>query len=153
MPTPTDYLKKGALRAIEPAISFLARNNVSPNALTTVGTLLTLAAAVVSDRPHHDSRLDHVGDGLFRCRGWRSGEKNGALDGLRCVLRFNAGPRRRWRFDGGLYCVLRDQSHPPQHLHGRRVPGRNNRDFSGLLHARPRRIARNRCQGWSYAAS
>src|SRR5258706_3549318 len=52
MPTPTDYLKKGALRAIEPAISFLARNNVSPNALTTVGTLLTVAAAVVYATGH-----------------------------------------------------------------------------------------------------
>src|ERR1700680_4058846 len=52
MPTPTDYLKKGALRAIEPAISILARNNVSPNALTTVGTLLTIAAAVVYATGH-----------------------------------------------------------------------------------------------------
>src|SRR6266566_7921207 len=52
MPTPTDYLKKGALRAIEPAISLLARNNVSPNALTTVGTLLTVAAAVVYATGH-----------------------------------------------------------------------------------------------------
>src|SRR6202795_3811903 len=47
MPTPTDYLKKGALRVIEPAISLLARNNVSPNTITTVGTLLTVAAGVV----------------------------------------------------------------------------------------------------------
>jgi CDP-diacylglycerol--glycerol-3-phosphate 3-phosphatidyltransferase len=52
MPTPTDYLKKGALRVIEPAISFLARNNVSPNALTTIGTLLTVAAAVVYATGH-----------------------------------------------------------------------------------------------------
>ena len=52
MPTPTDYLKKGALRVIEPAISFLARNNVSPNALTTVGTLLTVAAGVVYATGH-----------------------------------------------------------------------------------------------------
>ncbi len=52
MPTPTDYLKKGALRAIEPAISFLARNNVSPNALTTIGTLLTVAAGVVYATGH-----------------------------------------------------------------------------------------------------
>jgi phosphatidylglycerophosphate synthase len=52
MPTPTDYLKKGALRAIEPAISFLARNNVNPNAITTVGTLLTVAAGVVYATGH-----------------------------------------------------------------------------------------------------
>lgn len=52
MPTPTDYLKKGALRVIEPAISFLARNNVNPNALTTVGTLLTVAAAAVYATGH-----------------------------------------------------------------------------------------------------
>ena len=52
MPTPTDYLKKGALRVIEPAISFLARNNVSPNAITTVGTLLTVAAGVVYATGH-----------------------------------------------------------------------------------------------------
>lgn len=52
MPTPTDYLKKGALRTIEPAISFLARHNVSPNAITTVGTLLTMAAGVVYATGH-----------------------------------------------------------------------------------------------------
>ena len=52
MPTPTDYLKKGALRAIEPAISLLARHNVSPNAITTVGTLLTIAAGVVYGTGH-----------------------------------------------------------------------------------------------------
>jgi CDP-diacylglycerol---glycerol-3-phosphate 3-phosphatidyltransferase len=52
MPTPTDYLKKGALRVIEPAISLLARNNVNPNAITTVGTLLTVAAGVVYATGH-----------------------------------------------------------------------------------------------------
>ena len=52
MPTPTDYLKKGALRTIEPAISFLARRNVNPNAITTVGTLLTVAAGVVYGTGH-----------------------------------------------------------------------------------------------------
>jgi phosphatidylinositol phosphate synthase len=52
MPTPTDYLKKGALRVIEPAISLLARNNVSPNSITTVGTLLTVAAGVVYATGH-----------------------------------------------------------------------------------------------------
>ncbi|MEP6856926.1 MAG: CDP-alcohol phosphatidyltransferase family protein [Gemmatimonadales bacterium] len=52
MPTPTDYLKKGALRAIEPAISLLARHNVNPNAITTVGTLLTIAAGVVYGTGH-----------------------------------------------------------------------------------------------------
>src|ERR1700682_1972000 len=52
MPTPTDYLKKGALRVIEPAIRFLARNNVSPNTITTVGTLLTIAAGVVYATGH-----------------------------------------------------------------------------------------------------
>ena len=52
MPTPTDYAKKGALRAIEPAISFLARHNVSPNAITTAGTLLTVTAGVVYGTGH-----------------------------------------------------------------------------------------------------
>jgi CDP-diacylglycerol--glycerol-3-phosphate 3-phosphatidyltransferase len=52
MPTPTDYLKKWFLRVVEPAISFLARNNVSPNTITTVGTLLTIAAAVVYATGH-----------------------------------------------------------------------------------------------------
>ena len=52
MPTPTDYLKKGALRVIEPAISLLARNNVNPNAITTIGTLLTIAAGVVYGTGH-----------------------------------------------------------------------------------------------------
>ena len=49
---PTDYVKKGALRAIEPAIAFLARNNVSPNTITTVGTLITIAASVVYATGH-----------------------------------------------------------------------------------------------------
>jgi len=49
---PTDYVKKGALRAIEPAIALLARNNVSPNTITTVGTLLTIAASVVYATGH-----------------------------------------------------------------------------------------------------
>ncbi len=52
MPTPTDYAKKGALRAIEPAISLLARHNVNPNIITTVGTLLTVAAGVVYGTGH-----------------------------------------------------------------------------------------------------
>ena len=52
MPTPTDYLKNVALRAIEPMISFLARHNVSPNSITTVGTLLTVAAGVVYGTGH-----------------------------------------------------------------------------------------------------
>lgn len=52
MPTPTDYLKKGALRAIDPAVSFLARHNVSPNTITTVGTLLTVAAGAVYATGH-----------------------------------------------------------------------------------------------------
>jgi len=41
-----------ALRVIEPAISLLARNNVSPNTITTVGTLLTVAAGVVYATGH-----------------------------------------------------------------------------------------------------
>lgn len=49
---PTDYVKNGALRAIEPAISFLARHNVSPNTITSVGTLLTIAASVVYATGH-----------------------------------------------------------------------------------------------------
>jgi CDP-diacylglycerol---glycerol-3-phosphate 3-phosphatidyltransferase len=52
MPTPTDYLKNGALRVIEPAISFLARHNVSPNKITTLGTLITIAAGVVYATGH-----------------------------------------------------------------------------------------------------
>ncbi len=52
MPTPTDYLKNGALRVIEPAISVLARNNVNPNVITTVGTLLTVAAGIVYGSGH-----------------------------------------------------------------------------------------------------
>jgi phosphatidylinositol phosphate synthase len=52
MPSPTDYWKKGVLRVIEPAISLFARHNVSPNAITTVGTLLTVAAGVVYATGH-----------------------------------------------------------------------------------------------------
>ena len=49
---PTDYVKNGALRAIEPAISLLARYRVSPNTITTVGTLLTIAASIVYATGH-----------------------------------------------------------------------------------------------------
>src|SRR5437764_6088777 len=49
---PTDYVKNGALRAIEPAISLLARHRVSPNTSTTAGTLLTIAASVVYATGH-----------------------------------------------------------------------------------------------------
>ena len=49
---PTDYVKNGTLRAIEPAIAFLARNNVHPNTITTVGTILTIAASVVYATGH-----------------------------------------------------------------------------------------------------
>ena len=52
MATPTDYLKNGALRVIEPAVAFLAWAHVSPNAITTVGTLLTIAAGVVYGTGH-----------------------------------------------------------------------------------------------------
>jgi len=49
---PTDYVKNGALRAIEPAIAFLVRHKVSPNTITTVGTLITIAASVVYATGH-----------------------------------------------------------------------------------------------------
>jgi CDP-diacylglycerol--glycerol-3-phosphate 3-phosphatidyltransferase len=49
---PTDYVKNGALRAIEPAIAFLVRRKVSPNTITTVGTLITIAASVVYATGH-----------------------------------------------------------------------------------------------------
>jgi CDP-diacylglycerol--glycerol-3-phosphate 3-phosphatidyltransferase len=52
MPSPTDYVKKGFLRVIDPAVNFLARHNVSPNTITTVGTLLTIAAGVVYAMGH-----------------------------------------------------------------------------------------------------
>src|SRR6476469_1764376 len=52
MPTPTDYLKNGALRVIEPAISLLSRYRVSPNTITTVRTLVTVAAGVVYATGH-----------------------------------------------------------------------------------------------------
>ena len=52
MPSPTDYVKKGFLRAIDPAVGFLAHHHVSPNTITTVGTLLTIAAGVVYATGH-----------------------------------------------------------------------------------------------------
>ena len=52
MPTPTVYVKKATLRVIEPAISLLARNNVSPNKITTAGTLVTVAAGAVYASGH-----------------------------------------------------------------------------------------------------
>jgi CDP-diacylglycerol--glycerol-3-phosphate 3-phosphatidyltransferase len=52
MPSPTEHLKNGALRVLEPAISLLARRKVNPNTLTTLGTLLTVAAGVVYAAGH-----------------------------------------------------------------------------------------------------
>jgi CDP-diacylglycerol--glycerol-3-phosphate 3-phosphatidyltransferase len=52
MPTPTDYLKNGALRVIDPAISFFARHNISPNTITTAGTVLTIVASIVYGTGH-----------------------------------------------------------------------------------------------------
>jgi len=52
MSSPTDYVKKGFLRVIDPAVGFLARHNVNPNTITTVGTLLTIAAGVVYATGH-----------------------------------------------------------------------------------------------------
>jgi CDP-diacylglycerol--glycerol-3-phosphate 3-phosphatidyltransferase len=52
MPSPTDFFKAGALRAINPVVGFLARHHVSPNAITTVGTLLTVAAGIVYGTGH-----------------------------------------------------------------------------------------------------
>jgi CDP-diacylglycerol---glycerol-3-phosphate 3-phosphatidyltransferase len=52
MPTPTDYLKNGALRVIDPAISFFARHNVNPNTITTIGTVLTIVASIVYATGH-----------------------------------------------------------------------------------------------------
>jgi CDP-diacylglycerol--glycerol-3-phosphate 3-phosphatidyltransferase len=52
MPSPTDYVKKGFLRVVDPVVGVLARHNVSPNTITTVGTLLTIAAGVVYATGH-----------------------------------------------------------------------------------------------------
>jgi len=40
------------LRAIDPVVGFLARNNVSPNSITTVGTVLTIVAGIVYGTGH-----------------------------------------------------------------------------------------------------
>jgi CDP-diacylglycerol--glycerol-3-phosphate 3-phosphatidyltransferase len=52
MPSPTDFFKAGALRAIDPVVGFLARHRVSPNKITTVGTVLTIAAGIVYGTGH-----------------------------------------------------------------------------------------------------
>src|SRR5258706_450767 len=93
MPTPTDYLKKGALRAIEPAISFLARNNVSPNALTTVGTLLTVAAAGVYATGHiMTAGWVMSAAAFFDVVGGEVAGKKGGPAGFRAVFRLNPEP-------------------------------------------------------------
>ncbi len=42
-----DSIKKGYLRLIEPVADYLVRHRVNPNVITTIGTLCTLAAAVI----------------------------------------------------------------------------------------------------------
>src|ERR1700694_361344 len=52
MPSPPDYVKKGFLRVIDPAVGFLARHSVRTNTITTVGTILTVAAGVLYAAGH-----------------------------------------------------------------------------------------------------
>src|SRR5688500_5768925 len=52
MPSPSDFFKAGALRAIDPVVGFLSRHNVSPNSITTVGTILTVVAGIVYGTGH-----------------------------------------------------------------------------------------------------
>ncbi len=42
-----DSIKKGYLRLIEPIADYLVRKRVNPNVITTIGTLCTIAAAVI----------------------------------------------------------------------------------------------------------
>jgi CDP-diacylglycerol--glycerol-3-phosphate 3-phosphatidyltransferase len=42
-----DSIKRGYLRLIEPVADFLVRRRVNPNVITTIGTLCTIAAAVI----------------------------------------------------------------------------------------------------------
>src|ERR1035441_6805973 len=42
-----DSIKRGYLRLIEPVADYLARHRVNPNVITTIGTLCTIAAAVI----------------------------------------------------------------------------------------------------------
>ena len=96
MPTPTDYVKKGALRAIEPAISFLARHNVSPNAITTVGTLLTVAAGVVYGTGHIMTAGWLMGLTAFFRRDDGEVARRTGRSMYSVVLRLDAGSRCRW---------------------------------------------------------
>ncbi len=52
MPSPTDFFKSAALRVIDPAVGFLTRHNVSPNTITTVGTVCTIIAGIVYGTGH-----------------------------------------------------------------------------------------------------
>lgn len=47
-----DAIKAGYLRVIEPVADFLVRRRVNPNVITTIGTLCTLAGAVVYASGH-----------------------------------------------------------------------------------------------------
>lgn len=52
MPNPSDFFKAGALRAIDPVVGFLSKHHVSPNTITTVGTVLTVVAGIVYGSGH-----------------------------------------------------------------------------------------------------
>ncbi len=47
-----DSIKSGYLRLIEPVADFLVQRNVSPNVITTIGTVCTLAAAAIFATGH-----------------------------------------------------------------------------------------------------
>jgi CDP-diacylglycerol--glycerol-3-phosphate 3-phosphatidyltransferase len=47
MKSPWDSVKEGYLRLIEPVADYLARRRVNPNVITTIGTVCTIAAAVI----------------------------------------------------------------------------------------------------------
>ena len=52
MKTSWDGIKNGYLRLIDPVAEFLVRRRVSPNTITTVGTLCTIGSGVIYATGH-----------------------------------------------------------------------------------------------------
>src|SRR5215210_9253657 len=47
-----DWIKNGYLRVIEPAADFMVRRRVSPNFITTIGTLCSITGGVIYGTGH-----------------------------------------------------------------------------------------------------
>ena len=154
MKSPWDSVKEGYLRLIEPVADYFVRRRVNPNVITTIGTLCTIAAAVIYAFGHISiagwvlglTALFDVLDGAVARRTGRE-TKFGAFydssldrisDGMLLggLTVFYATDTPRHSVTMVVICLIGDHRHIPH-----------------VVHARPGRCARHRRQGRDPPAS